>query len=45
MVFGKARNEIQSRIENGAYLLMNLVDEVNESFFIKLANKRKKFAI
>lgn len=37
MVFGKARNEIQSRIENGAYLLMNLVDEVNESFFYKIS--------
>ena len=37
MVFGKARNEIQSRIEDGAYLLLNLVDEVNDFFFYKIS--------
>ena len=37
MVFGNARNEIQSRIEDGAYLLLNLVDEVNDFFFYKIS--------
>lgn len=37
MAFGKVRNEIQSRIEDGACLLMNLVDEVNDFFLKKIS--------
>lgn len=42
MAFGKVRNEIQSRIEDGACILMNLVEEVNDFFFNKISLIKKE---
>lgn len=42
MAFGKVRNEIQSRIEDGACILMNLVEEVNDFFLNKISLIKKE---